>query len=157
MTEHIGSGGQNRFHGLRISAKIGDKNFCCHSVKPAQGPNHPGEMSRPAVQQIIPCDACDHDMFEFHLPNRCSDTHRLILFRGRRDALSHRAEKAVARADIAEDHEGCRAVIPAAVAVWAHRIFADRVQRLLLKQTMNADIIAIGPQRGPHPAGKPFC
>ena len=44
------------------------------------------------------------------------------------------------RADAAEDHEGCRAVVPTLSDVWAICFLADRVEGALTNQLLEAQV-----------------
>ena len=56
-------------------------------------------------------------------------------------AVRHRAIRARARADVAEDHEGRGAVVPALADVGAPRFLADGVQAEIAQQVLQPEIV----------------
>src|ERR1051325_3003574 len=61
-------------------------------------------------------------------------------------AVRDRAVGARARADVTEDHEGGRAVMPALADVGTARLLADRVELQLLHHALEAQVV-LGPRR----------
>src|SRR5262245_17579880 len=93
-----------------------------------------------AVGQIVAIDRRNHDVVEIQHPDGVSDPARFCRVDRRWPAMRHRAVRAGARADVAEDHERRGAVVPALADVRALRLFADRVEVQLAHQALEPQI-----------------
>ena len=88
-----------------------------------------GENCGAAVGLIVAIHGSDDSVAQAHAFDGFGDAVGFVFF-GRAEGLAawHGAKAAGARADIAEDHEGGGAVLPALAHVGAARAFADGVQ-----------------------------
>ncbi len=103
-------------------------------------PDRLGEDVRAKVGKVVAIDRGDHGVAEIHFANRVSHARRLADVVGRRPPVGHGAVGAVSRADVAEDHERRRAVLPALADVWAMRFLADRVEVEVAHQLLELEI-----------------
>ena len=95
-----------------------------------------------AVGQVVAIDAGDHGV----LAGRACDSAsrhaaRLVGIGGQRAAGRHVAELAAARADVAEDHDGQRAPVPALADVRARRRLAHRVQPEPVHEVAHVEVV----------------
>ena len=82
-----------------------------------------------AVEQVVAVDHRHDDVLERHAREGPRDVLGLAhVDRAARVARRHRAEAAAARARVAEEHDGRRALAPALADVRAARLLADRVK-----------------------------
>ena len=86
------------------------------------------KMPAPPSGLIVAIDRRDDRVLQRHLLDRLADAARLVDVERGRLAVRDRAVGAGARADVAEDHEGGRAVVPALADVRAVRVLADGVE-----------------------------
>jgi hypothetical protein len=130
VIEHVGRAEHHGFQRGPVAAKIRNQNFDLQ----------PGTRSRIAVMVrakiadaavglIVAIHRGHHRIPQAHALDGARHAFGLVLI-GRSDRLArrHRAEPARARADIAQDHEGGRAMLPALAHVRAARALADGVQ-----------------------------
>ena len=97
------------------------------------------------VRQVVAVDGRDHRVAQAHLLHLVRDAQRLErVVPGRHPRLDV-AEPAAAGADVAEDHEGRRAALPALADVGAVRLLADRVQVVGLDRLLQ---LAVGRAAG---------
>src|SRR5687767_8421616 len=94
-------------------------------------------MPRAAVAQIVAVDTGDHDVFQPERGDRVAEVAGLVRIGRQRTAVSDVAERASARAEVAEDHESRRALAEAFADVRARRFLADRVQLLLAQDSLD--------------------
>jgi len=87
-----------------------------------------GEGPGTEIGEVVAIDAGDDQMPEVHRARGLGHTARLGGVELRRAAVGDGAVGAVPGADIAEDHEGRGAVLPALADIRAVCLFADRVQ-----------------------------
>ncbi len=116
--------------GVPVAAKIGDEHFHLAAGKPvANLLNGAGKDARAAIRLIVAIHAGDHGVTQAHARSSFRDAQRLVLI-GRAGGLAgrHGAEATGARTNIAEDHEGGRAMFPALAHVRAARGFANGVE-----------------------------
>ena len=99
-----------------------------------------GEDRRAAVREIVAIDRGDDDVIEIEGADRAGDALGLRAIRRGGPSVRDRAVRAGARADVAENHEGRRAVIPALADVRALRFLADRVQLEAAHQPLQPQI-----------------
>ena len=87
-----------------------------------------GEDLRAAIGQIVAIDRGDDDVAEAEHLHRVRDPRRFGEIERDGLAVRHGAVAAGARADVAEDHERRRAVVPAFADVGAAGFFTDGVK-----------------------------
>ena len=92
------------------------------------------DMLRAAVGHVVAIDHGDDGVLHAHLLHRLGHASRLVGVGEQRLAFADRAERAAARADLAEDHERGGAGAPALEDVRAARFLADGVQRQIVHQ-----------------------
>ena len=97
-------------------------------VQHADLPDGVREDARAAVREIVAIDRRDDGVLQPHRLHRFGDTARLVEIERDGLAVRDRAVRARARADVAENHEGGGAVVPALADVGAVRVFTDRVE-----------------------------
>ena len=102
--------------------------------------NRLGKDRRAAVRQVVAVDRCDDDVVEAEGVDGMGDA---LGFRGidrPRPAVRDGAVRAGARADVAEDHERRRPVVPALADVGTARFLAHRVQVEIAHQPLEAQV-----------------
>ena len=90
------------------------------------------EVSGAAVDQVVAVDRGDHHVVEAEPPDRDRNAVWLVGVDCEGAAMRHGAEAAVARAGVAEEHEGSGLVPPALADVRAMCLLAHRVKAELL-------------------------
>ena len=100
-----------------------------------------GEDVGAEVGEIVAVDRGDHRVLEIELGDCRGDAGRLLdVVRGRA-SVRDRAVGAVTRADVAEDHEGGGAMLPALADVGAVGLGAHGMQPKVLHQLLHAEIV----------------
>ena len=130
VVEHVGARGEHDLQGVPVAAKIGDQHFdLAGRNAPANLLDGAGEDMRAAVGLVVAVHGSDHGVAQAHARGGFGHAVGLVLIR-RAGGLAggHGAEAAGARADVAEDHEGGGAVLPALAHVGAARALANGVQ-----------------------------
>ncbi len=94
----------------------------------AHGLDAGGEMPCPAIAQIVTIDAGDHHVFQLHGGDGARQLCRFVCVRRQRLAVADIAERAAARAQVAEDHESGGAVAEAFADIGAGGFLAHGVQ-----------------------------
>jgi len=89
------------------------------------------EVLGTAIAQVVAVHAGDHHVPQPHVGHRVAQVHRLGRIRRLGTAVGHVAERAAAGTDLAEDHEGRRAVAEALVDVRAAGLLAHGDQPVL--------------------------
>ena len=114
-----------------LAAEVGgqDLDLAARGQHPDRA-DHADERSGPVVGQVVAVDRGDDGVAQAHLLDLGRDPHRLQRVVPGRLAGLHVAEAAAAGADVAEDHEGRGAALPALADVRAVRLLADRVEVL---------------------------
>src|SRR5881397_3426682 len=129
VVENVGPGCQDCLQCGEVAEKIRNEDFDRAGRQfPPDGPDRLGEDPRAAVGQFIAVDRRDHGMAESELLHRRRHPFGLRFIQRQGPAGSHRTVVAPTRADVAEDQERGRPVVPALPDVWAPRLFADRVE-----------------------------
>src|SRR5579862_4415764 len=130
VIQHVGARRHHRFQRGPVAAKIWDEHF-----HPAAGDafanlrDGVGENCGAAVGLIVAIHRSDDRVAQAHALDGFGDALRLVfLRRAQRLATWYGAKAAGARANIAEDHEGGGAMLPAFAHVGAARAFADGVE-----------------------------
>ena len=123
---------------VEAAAEVGDQRFDGRRRRGlAYGADDIDKMAGSAVAQVVAVDAGDDDILQLERGNRIRQFSRLVRVGRQRLAVAHVAERAAAGADVAEDHEGCRAAPEALADVGAGGFLADRVQLLLAQHGLD--------------------
>ena len=130
VIQHVGARCHHRFERGPVAAKIGDEDFHFAAGDAfANLRDRARENCGAAVGLIVAIHGSDDGVAQAHALDGFGDALGLVFFgRAERLAAGHGAKAAGARADVAEDHEGGGAVLPAFAHVGAARAFADGVQ-----------------------------
>jgi hypothetical protein len=121
----------------------------------AKGSYGLGEDVRAAIGQVVAGDAGHDHVLEVHLADGLGDAARLVLVVPGRATGLDGAEAAGARAGVTEDHDRCRALLPALPDVGAAGLLADGVQGQVAQDALEVVIVGAGRQPGPDPLGVP--
>src|SRR5207245_11630684 len=113
----------------------------------------PREYLGPAGRHVVPVHARDDHVCEPHALDRFRQPDRLVRVEWSGGAVRYRAVGAVARADVAQDHEGRGLVLPALADVGAMRRFADGVELQLAHQLLQGEVVGPPWSRHPEPGG----
>ena len=139
---------------LVAAVEVGDQHLDAHARALApQLADRVGEDVRAAVGQVVARDAGDDDVLEAHLLDRLGDAARLVLVVPRRPAGLDGAEAAGPGADVAEDHDRRRALLPALPDVWAVRLLAHRVERQAAQDALQVVVVLAARQARLDPVG----
>ena len=95
------------------------------------------EMPRAAVAQIVAVDARDDDVLELQRRDRFGKMQRFLGIGRKRPAVRDVAERAAARAQVAEDHESRRAFAETLADVGARRFLAHRMELVLAQDLLD--------------------
>ena len=129
VIEDVGAGVHEEFHGFARALKVGHEDFDAAGGEAlADGADGHGEQEGAAVLAVIAVDAGDDGVFQSHGLDGFGDAAGLVHVDFERGAFLNGAEAAAARADVAEDHEGGGAAVPAIADVGAGGGFADGVE-----------------------------
>ena len=114
---------------LFVALEVGDQHLDRQSGHAAADlADGVGEDARAANVVVVAVDAGDDGELQSQLLDGFGHAARLVEIDGCGRALGHGAETAAPRADIAQQHEGRGAVVPALADVGAVRRLANRVQ-----------------------------
>src|SRR5918994_2001386 len=129
VVEGVGAGVDNGLDGFAISLEIGgqDLDGAAGDLFPDRA-YRPGEDGGPAVRELIAVHTRDHGVLQAHLLCGVGDAIGLVEVELGGFAREHGAEAAGSGTDVAEDHEGSGAVVPALADVRAAGLFTYRVQ-----------------------------
>src|SRR5450759_1319517 len=129
VVEDVRPGLDHRPNRLEVSLEIGGQNLDRRTgAAAADRPDRAGEDARASVFQVVPVHRCDHRVAEAELGHGFGHPQRLAKIELGGPPRGDRAEPAGARADVAQDHEGRGAAVPAIEDVGAPRLFTDGVQ-----------------------------
>ena len=129
VVQDLGLLGEHGLERVPVAAEVGDQDLDGAARQPPPDrPDRRGEVRRAAVRKVVPVDRRDDGVREAELAPRPRPRARARPGSSEPGlALADRAEAAVARADVAHQHEGRRALArPALVDVRAARLLADR-------------------------------
>jgi hypothetical protein len=98
-------------------------------------------VSGAPVGQIIAIDRCDNRVGQIQMTNSFRDMERLFGVKLTRLAFPNGAKATMARANIACQHECCRAIRPTLEDVWAASLLTDCVEVQPLDQVKNVVLI----------------
>jgi hypothetical protein len=116
-------------------------------------PDGLGEDPGAKIGEIVAIHGGDNRMAELHFCHSGGDSSGLGSVIRRGPAMSHRAIATVARADIAQDHEGGGAVFPAFANVRAACFLADSVQTLRPQERLELEVVRAAGGANFEPAG----
>jgi hypothetical protein len=157
MVHHVRSRFEHHVHGRMRALKIRDQNLDPAPGHPlANRANGEREQLRAAVLAIVPVYAGDYGVLEPERSRGLGHTPRLVEIQRQGGALPHRAETAPARADVAEDHERRRAVMPALTDVRAVRFLTDSVQVELAHELLEPEVVWAARRAHLEPARLPL-
>lgn len=129
VIEDVGAGIEDDVHRRMGALKIGNEDFDAAAGNAvADGVDGGGKQGGPAVGLVIAIDAGDDGEAEAHAGDGFGDAVGFVVIDGERGALLDGAEAAAAGAEVAEDHEGGGAAVPAVADVGTGGAFADGVQ-----------------------------
>ena len=127
MVHHIGRGGGQNGEGLVVAAaKVGHEHFDLRVRR--QRPRAADAVHivlRAAVAQVVAVYAGDDHIVELERSNGLGEVFGFVGIERVGPAMSHVAKRAAARAFVAHDHEGGRAVAEAFADIGAGCLFAD--------------------------------
>ena|SRR5436853_4629159 len=115
--------------------------------------NRLSPMRRATIRQIVTIHRSDYGVREIQMTHCFRNMTRLFGIESARLALTDRAESAVARADIAAEHERCRPIRPAFENIRALRFLTNRVQIQALNQLEQMILVRRIAQTNPQPFG----
>jgi hypothetical protein len=98
-------------------------------------------MRSGAIRQIVAVNRGDYRVGQVELTHRFSDMPRFFRVERSRFSFADRTEAAVARANVAAEHEGSRAIRPAFENIGTACFLADSVQVQSLNQLQNVVLI----------------
>ena len=128
VVQNVGMRIHDDLHGRVRALKIGHQHFHFAARNAlANRRDREREQFRPAVFAVVAIDAGDHGILQPQHSASLRHAPRLVVIDRQRRALLHGAESAAARADIAQDHEGGRAPVPAFADVRTGRALANRM------------------------------
>src|SRR5690606_22689346 len=149
MVENVGARRHRDLQGVPVALVVGDQHFYGRSRAPlADRADGAVENLRAAVDEVVTGDRRDHRMLEPQDFHRGRDPFGLRPVQLRGPARLDGAETACARADVAQDHEGGGAVLPALEDVGALGLFADGMQGQAPHQVLEPPVV--GAQGSPH-------
>src|SRR5208282_3488439 len=127
VVQDVGLDGEDGIESVPVSAKIGDEDFHLTAGNAvADFLDSTGKDASAAVRLIVAIDACDDGITQAHARDGFGNTQRFVFIRRPSGfAGGNRAEAAGARANIAENHEGGGAMLPAFAHVGAAGRFAN--------------------------------
>jgi hypothetical protein len=139
VIQNIGPRGEHRVERVFVAAEIGYKHLnAAAGIEMSHPVDRLGEVARTAVSKLVAVNAGDYGMADSQSPDGFADVARLIRVERARLAFADRAEPAMARAYVAEDHKSRRAFSPAFKNIRATRFLADGVQAQVLYQVIHA-------------------
>src|SRR5215468_6370960 len=123
----------------------------------AHGAHRGGPVRGAAIREIITIHRCDHDVLELEIAHGSADALGLLAVLPRGTTMRNGAIAAVARADVAQDHEGRGRVLPALADVGAVRLLTDRVQARVAHQPLQSKIVRAAGGAHLEPRRLPFA
>ena len=138
MVQQVGTGVEHGLQRRFRALEIRDEHLHAHARAPAaDGPDRLREDRRAAVGPFVPVHRRDHGEPETQLLHGAGHPLGLVPVQPLvRPARLHRAEPAAARADVAQDHEGGGALLPAFPDVGALGALADGVEAVVPHQPL---------------------
>src|ERR687894_630811 len=129
VIEGVGTGVHDGLYRFAVALEVGGEDLDGAARDfGADRAYRPGEDGGPAIREFIAIHAGDHGVLEAHLLCGVGDAVGLVEVELGGLAGQNGAEPARAGADVAEDHEGRRAVVPTLPDVRAAGLLADGVE-----------------------------
>jgi hypothetical protein len=145
VIEDLGFLVEDFLEGVPVAAEIGDEDFDADAggleADLADGVSPDGGAT---VGQLIAIDAGDDDVLEGHFGDRLADSAGLVEIECGRASGGDVAEAAASGADVAEDHEGGGARVPAFAHVGTHGRLADGVELFFVNEVEEAAVALAG-------------
>ena len=142
MVENVGAGVEHRLQRRFRALEVGNQDFDPAFGNPgARLPDGLDEHRGAAIREIVAIDRRDHGVAQAHRFDRVRDARRLRHVELARPPVRDGAVRACAGADVAQDHERRRSVVPALPDVGAARFLADGVELQLLHEPLEAQIV----------------
>jgi hypothetical protein len=141
VIQNVGTCIEHRMQRVGLALEVGNQHLDAGGGLPLPDlPDGVGEYRRASIFQVIAIHRRDDDVREVEFGDRFADPGRFGSIDRLRTPVSDRAVPARACADIAEDHEGRRAVRPALADVRALRFFTHRMQVQIAHQALEPEI-----------------
>lgn len=129
VVQYFRFGCQHDVHGGVRALKVRDEHFDAAAGDAlADGADGQGKELGSTVLAIVAVDAGDDGELKSQGGAGFGDPARFVVIHGQRPAFLDGAETAAPRADVAENHKGCRSLIPAFADIGTGSTFADRVE-----------------------------
>ena len=109
------------------------------------------EDGRAAVGEVLSGDGGDDAVTETELADGLGEARGLVGVKRQRAAGGHGAVVAAPCADVAEDHEGSGAALPAISDVGAVSLLADGVQAAVAHEIAQSKVVGAAGRRHPKP------
>jgi hypothetical protein len=153
----LGPGVQHGGDGLFVPLEVGDQDLDRAGGNPlVHEPDRLGEDPGAKVRQVVTVYGRDNGVPEVHHRRSLSDPPWLLQIGNRGPAVGHGAVAAVPRADVPQDHERRRTMLPALTDVGAVGLLANGMEVQLPHQVLEPYIVS--PAGGLHlePRRLPF-
>ena len=127
--EDVGLGVEHGVHVAELALEVGDEHLDGHAGRQlVAGLQGAGPDPGAPVGEVVAVDRGDHGVLEPQLGEDLGHALRLVLVHRQGAAGGHVAEATRAGADVAQDHDRERPVVPALTDVGAARALADGVE-----------------------------
>jgi len=154
VVEDVGVRVHDNFHGVARALEVGDEDFDLAAWDAlANGLDGEGEEFGAAVLTVVTIHAGDDGVAEAEGGAGFGDAAGFVEIDRERCAFLDRAEPAAAGADVAENHEGGGAAVPAFADVGAGGAFADGVEVEIGDEAFQFVVVFAGGGRGAEPVG----
>src|SRR6266404_54277 len=158
VVQHVDRGAYDGGERRRVTAKIRNQYLDGASRDAgADLPRRLREVRGTAIRQVVAVDGGDDDVPQPETRHGVGHARRLIRIDGERTAVTDGAEAAIARAGVAEQHEGRGVVRPALADVRALRFLAHRVQTKIADDRARARHCVTGRRPHANPLGMLAC
>ena len=142
VVEDVGALGDHLCQRHLLAAEVGGQHLDLAARRQlADRADHADEGAGAVVGEVVAVDRGDHRVPEAHPLHLVGDPQRLQRVVPGRLARLHVAEAAAPRADVAEDHEGGRAALPALADIGAVGLLADRVKVVVLDRLLQPAVV----------------
>ena len=149
VVEDVRPGLHHRAQRRLGAVEVGDQDLDAHAgASVAELADRGRERAGAAVGQVVAGDRGDDDVLEAHLRDGLGDPARLVVVEPGGLAGLDRAEAAGPGADVAQDHDRGRALVPAVPDVGAAGLLADRVEVQAAQQAL--EVVVVVARRHPR-------